>query len=51
MTDRFGGGPVFGGTLPALIFHDYMTAALAGQPIADLPGAPPEQAATPPGPR
>ena len=51
MTDRFGGGPVFGGTFPALIFHDYMTAALAGQPIADLPGAPPEQAATPPGPR
>jgi hypothetical protein len=27
-----------------------MTAALAGQPIADLPGAPPAQAAAPPGP-
>jgi membrane peptidoglycan carboxypeptidase len=40
MTDRFGGGPVYGGTFPALIFHDDMTAALAGRPVADLPGLP-----------
>jgi membrane peptidoglycan carboxypeptidase len=51
MTDRFGGGPVYGGTFPALVFHDYMTAALAGQPVADLPGGPAEQAAPPPGPQ
>jgi penicillin-binding protein 1A len=40
MRHLFGGGPVYGGTFPALIFHDYMAAALAGQPVADLPGAP-----------
>jgi penicillin-binding protein 1A len=39
MADRFNGGPVYGGTFPALIFHDYMAAALVGQPVADLPGA------------
>jgi membrane peptidoglycan carboxypeptidase len=38
MRDRFNGGPVYGGTFPALIFHDYMAAALAAQPVADLPG-------------
>jgi len=38
MSDRFNGGPVYGGTFPALIFHDYMAAALAAQPVADLPG-------------
>jgi penicillin-binding protein 1A len=41
MRDLFAGGPVYGGTFPALIFHDYMAAALLGQPVADLPGAPP----------
>jgi membrane peptidoglycan carboxypeptidase len=40
MRDRFNGGPVYGGTYPALIFHDYMAAALAAQPVADLPGPP-----------
>jgi membrane peptidoglycan carboxypeptidase len=40
MTDRFDGGPVYGGTFPALIFHDYMAAALASAPVADLPGPP-----------
>jgi membrane peptidoglycan carboxypeptidase len=40
MRHLFGGGPVYGGTFPALIFHDYMAAALAGQPAADLPAAP-----------
>jgi membrane peptidoglycan carboxypeptidase len=38
MRSLFAGGPVYGGTFPALIFHDYMAAALAGQPAADLPG-------------
>jgi hypothetical protein len=28
----FGGDPVYGGTFPALIVHDYMAAALQGQP-------------------
>jgi penicillin-binding protein 1A len=41
MGDLFAGGPVFGGTFPALIFHDYMAAALAGRPVADLPATPP----------
>jgi membrane peptidoglycan carboxypeptidase len=41
MRALFAGGPVFGGTFPTLIFHDYMAAALQGQPVADLPGAPP----------
>jgi membrane peptidoglycan carboxypeptidase len=39
MADLFNGGPVYGGTFPALIFHDYMAAALQGQPAAELPGA------------
>ena len=51
MRDLFAGGPVFGGTFPALVFHDYMAAALRGRPVADLPGAPPQAAAAPPGPR
>src|SRR4029450_6704077 len=29
MRHLFDGGPVYGGTFPALIFHDYMAAALA----------------------
>ena len=41
MRALFAGGPVYGGTFPALIFHDDMAAALQGQPVADLPGAPP----------
>jgi hypothetical protein len=32
MADQFNGGPVYGGTFPALIFHDYMAAALAASP-------------------
>ena len=32
MRHLFGGGPVYGGTFPALIFHDYMAAVLQGQP-------------------
>jgi membrane peptidoglycan carboxypeptidase len=41
MRTLFAGGPVFGGTFPALIFHDYMAAVLQGRPVADLPGSPP----------
>ena len=32
MRTQFNGGPVYGGTFPALIFHDYMAAALAAPP-------------------
>jgi len=35
------GRPVFGGTFPAMIFHDYMAAALAGAPVEGFPSAPP----------
>jgi membrane peptidoglycan carboxypeptidase len=48
MADRFNGGPVYGGTFPALIFHDYMAAATASQPVADLPGLPAPTAASEP---
>ena len=41
MMTQFNGGPVYGGTFPALIFHNYMEAALAGQPIVPFPAAPP----------
>jgi penicillin-binding protein 1A len=41
MRNLFNGGPVFGGTLPAMIFHDYMDAALRGQPVVGFPKAPP----------
>jgi penicillin-binding protein 1A len=40
MYTQFNGGPVYGGTFPAQIFHDYMQAALAGQPIVGFPAAP-----------
>jgi membrane peptidoglycan carboxypeptidase len=40
MSHLFGGGPVYGGTFPALIFHQYMAGALAGAPVLDLPGPP-----------
>jgi membrane peptidoglycan carboxypeptidase len=44
MRTQFNGGPVYGGTFPAIIFHDYMQAALAGQPIEGFPAAPPPPA-------
>jgi membrane peptidoglycan carboxypeptidase len=34
------GGPVFGGTYPAMIFRQYMEAALQGQPIEGFPAPP-----------
>jgi membrane peptidoglycan carboxypeptidase len=34
------GGPVFGGTYPALIFRQYMEAALLGQPVENFPAPP-----------
>jgi S-DNA-T family DNA segregation ATPase FtsK/SpoIIIE len=36
-----GGRPVYGGTFPAMIFHDYMAAALNGAPVEGFPAAPP----------
>ena len=45
MRDPFAGDTVYGGTCPALIFHDYIAAALQGQPEADLPDAPSDGAA------
>jgi penicillin-binding protein 1A len=44
MYTHYHGGPVYGGTFPAEIFHDYMEAALAGQPIVGFPAAPPPPA-------
>jgi penicillin-binding protein 1A len=44
MRTQFNGGPVYGGTFPALIFHNYMAAALAGEPIVPFPAAPPPPA-------
>jgi membrane peptidoglycan carboxypeptidase len=41
------GGPMFGGTYPALIFRQYMTAALQGQPGVDFP-TPPQPRPKPP---
>jgi membrane peptidoglycan carboxypeptidase len=41
MRTQFNGSPVYGGTFPALIFHNYMAAALAGEPIVPFPAAPP----------
>jgi membrane peptidoglycan carboxypeptidase len=41
MRTQFQGGPVYGGTFPAIIFHDYMAAALTDQPIVGFPAAPP----------
>lgn len=37
MRHLFAGGPVFGGTFPALIFRQFMIRALAGEPVGDLP--------------
>jgi membrane peptidoglycan carboxypeptidase len=44
MRNLYNGGPVFGGTFPAEIFHDYMAAALSGQPVVGFPAAPPPPA-------
>jgi membrane peptidoglycan carboxypeptidase len=41
MRNLFNGGPVYGGTFPAIIFHNYMEAALAGLPAVGFPKAPP----------
>jgi membrane peptidoglycan carboxypeptidase len=44
MRTQNGGRPVYGGTFPAMIFHDYMTAALAGARVENFPAAPPPPA-------
>jgi membrane peptidoglycan carboxypeptidase len=41
MANLFAGGLVVEGTFPAPIFRHYMAAALAGQLVADPPGASP----------
>ena len=54
MRNLFDGGPVYGGTFPALIFRQLMSASLAGQPVVDLLGAAGDPVSTgaagPPGP-
>ncbi len=48
MPDLFNGGPVFGGTYPALIFRQYMEAALQGVPPTGFtPPPPPEESVVP----
>ena len=42
------GGPVFGGTWPARIFHQYMVAALEGQPVEGFPAPPVRRPPDPP---
>jgi membrane peptidoglycan carboxypeptidase len=44
MRNLYRGGPVYGGTFPAIIFKNYMEAALAGQPVVGFPAAPPPPA-------
>ncbi len=39
---------VFGGTYPARIWHDFMSAAVAGLPVESFPPPPPEKAGTVP---
>jgi membrane peptidoglycan carboxypeptidase len=41
MYTQWNGGPVYGGTFPAVIFKNFMEAALAGEPIVGFPAAPP----------
>ncbi len=43
-----GGGPVFGGNWPAMIFHQYMVAALEGQPVENFPAPPHPRPPDPP---
>jgi penicillin-binding protein 1A len=40
MPNAFHGGPVFGGTYPALIFADFMRNALRGKPVVGFPPPP-----------
>jgi penicillin-binding protein 1A len=40
MTNLFHGGPVLGGTYPALIFADFMKSAMAGKPVKGFPAPP-----------
>lgn len=40
MRHQFNGGRVFGGTFPALVFHDYMAAAHEGRPVEHFPPPP-----------
>ena len=52
MSYQNGGRPVYGGTFPAMVFHDYMASALSGAPVEGFPAAPPPPkppTTTPPG--
>ncbi len=44
--DTFFGGPVFGGTVAAPIWHDYMLRAMAGMPVEYFPAPSPPQSGT-----
>jgi penicillin-binding protein 1A len=50
MRDVAGFSEVYGGTLPALIWHDFMTEATAGMPVVGFPSASYEIYADPPPP-
>jgi len=50
MRDVAGFPEVYGGTIPALIWHDFMTEATAGMPVAAFPSASYEIYADPPTP-
>ena len=46
MATEYAGGPVFGGSFPALIWTRFMTQALAGAPITDFPEPDPDDFVT-----
>ena len=46
MLTEFGGEKVQGGTFPALIWHELMTAAMQGQPVVEFPTPPPSSTTT-----
>jgi penicillin-binding protein 1A len=43
MLDDFYGSPVYGGTFPAQIWHDYMIKVVKGLPVQDFPLPPPPE--------
>ncbi len=43
--DGYFGGPVFGGTVAAPIWHDFMARAVAGMPVEGFPAPPPPERA------
>jgi penicillin-binding protein 1A len=49
MDDDYYGGPVYGGTFPADIWHDYMVNVVQRFPYQDFPAPPPPEYGTVPG--